>query len=127
MLKAFVILLREVHTNFHTLECRGYVEEIQNGRCGFVFTLPQPVQQALNTTRESTASEVITAPTVSKTTVVTLLDKLNNSNLEKPDLETRFRVAFTIAEAILRLHTAGWLHKGVRSEHVLFLKASATR
>jgi len=119
VLKAFVILLREVHTNFHTLECRGYVEEIQNGRCGFVFTLPQPVQQALNTTRESTASEVITAPTVSKTTVVTLL--------EKPDLETRFRVAFTIAEAILRLHTAGWLHKGVRSEHVLFLKVSATR
>ncbi|KAI4176193.1 MAG: hypothetical protein LQ348_006051 [Seirophora lacunosa] len=42
-------------------------------------------------------------------------------DVRKPSLNERGRVALALAETVLQLHTAGWLHKGIRSENVLFV------
>jgi len=36
----------------------------------------------------------------------------------------RLRIAHDMAEAVMQLHTAGWLHKGVCSEHVRFVASA---
>lgn len=36
-------------------------------------------------------------------------------------LEDRLSIALQLAQAVLQLHTAGWLHKSIRSEHVIFV------
>jgi hypothetical protein len=36
-------------------------------------------------------------------------------------LDRRFEIARTMAGVVLQLHTAGWLHKSLRSENVLFI------
>ena len=42
---------------------------------------------------------------------------------EKPrlSLSRRFHIATDLADVVLQLHTAGWLHKSFRSENVIFL------
>ena len=39
----------------------------------------------------------------------------------KPSLNERRRIGLSLAETVLHLHTAGWLHKGLRSDNVLYL------
>ncbi len=39
-----------------------------------------------------------------------------------PDLDTRFSWALRLAETVLQLHTAGWVHKSISPAHILFLK-----
>ncbi|KAI4221423.1 MAG: hypothetical protein L6R36_006924 [Xanthoria steineri] len=39
----------------------------------------------------------------------------------KPSLNERRDIALALAETILQLHTAGWLHKGIRSDNVLYI------
>ncbi|KAI4184119.1 MAG: hypothetical protein L6R41_004973 [Letrouitia leprolyta] len=41
----------------------------------------------------------------------------------KPSLNERHEIALALAETILQLHTSGWLHKGIRSDNVLFIDA----
>ncbi|KAI7236985.1 hypothetical protein KC330_g3447 [Hortaea werneckii] len=36
-------------------------------------------------------------------------------------LDSRLRIASTLATAVLELHTAGWLHKSIRSENIVFV------
>lgn len=36
-------------------------------------------------------------------------------------LSCRFEIATKIARAVLQLHTAGWLHKSLRADHIVFL------
>lgn len=43
------------------------------------------------------------------------------SDVRKPSLNERGGIALALAETVLQLHTAGWLHKGIRSENVLFV------
>lgn len=45
---------------------------------------------------------------------------------EQPEasLSRRFGIALGLAEALLHFHTAGWLHKGIRSENILFLTSA---
>ncbi len=39
----------------------------------------------------------------------------------KPSLNERRDIALALAETILQLHTAGWLHKGIRSDNILYI------
>ncbi|KAL9024904.1 MAG: hypothetical protein Q9196_006170, partial [Gyalolechia fulgens] len=43
------------------------------------------------------------------------------SDVRRPSLNERRDIALALAETVLQLHTAGWLHKGIRSENVLFI------
>ena len=41
-----------------------------------------------------------------------------------PSLSYRMKVAHALAQTVLQLHTSGWLHKGLRPQHVLFFDGS---
>lgn len=43
----------------------------------------------------------------------------------KVSLTCRLAIALRLAEALLQFHTAGWLHKGIRSENVIFVSPSS--
>lgn len=38
----------------------------------------------------------------------------------KPSVTARIYLAYTLAKSIAHIHREGWLHKGIRSDHVLF-------
>ena len=44
--------------------------------------------------------------------------------VRKCSLRDRMRIGLILAEAVLQLHTAGWLHKSIRSENILFVAES---
>ena len=101
------ILLSQIETaSLHTLQCKGF---IKRSDCFLlVFGLPA-----------STVPIAIT--TSSDRAYLTLSDaRLQQDYL--PDLDTRLSWALRLAETVLQLHTAGWVHKSISPAHILFLK-----
>ncbi|KAI4217034.1 MAG: hypothetical protein LQ351_000342 [Letrouitia transgressa] len=104
-----ILLDNASHPSFHTLHCIGllpedksYKAEDQQYICyGLVFELNFPALK-------STVPEIRS------------LSNLYNS-ARKPSLNERCNIALHLAETILQLHTTGWLHKGVRSDNVIYL------
>ncbi|KAL8812320.1 MAG: hypothetical protein Q9223_000116 [Gallowayella weberi] len=105
------ILLAHTHdTSFHSLHCIGflpkdasYQPEDESSICyGLVFDL--------------TISANI------PTHIVPVIRPLSTLFLDarKPSLNERSAMALAIAETVLQLHTSGWLHKGIRSDNVLY-------
>ncbi|KAI4244009.1 MAG: hypothetical protein L6R40_003220 [Gallowayella cf. fulva] len=45
----------------------------------------------------------------------------------KPSLNERGGIALALAETVLQLHTSGWLHKGIRSDNVLYFDIGDSR
>jgi hypothetical protein len=82
-----------------TLHCEGYFDEAQDSRYGFVFT-----------SRESSGDNLISLKKLLDEPTVELL----------PTLEHRYQIAYAVGRSIAILHTAGWLHKSIRSQNVLF-------
>lgn len=80
---------------FRVPSCLGYIHQVNNYRFGFVF-------QAAGDCLPSS-----------------LLDTLTSSKL-KPSLTTRIQVAGAVAASIWYLHATNWLHKGLRSENIIF-------
>ncbi|EKG20275.1 hypothetical protein MPH_02392 [Macrophomina phaseolina MS6] len=108
---ALVALLKENSRScqFRAPRCLGYFRDIDGdtgeARCrfGIVFEKPQGIS--------------------SSTKPVNLLELLRATEagiLEKPSLTARVRLAKVLAEALERLHAVNWLHKGLRSENILF-------
>lgn len=107
------ILLGNVQDpSFHSLNCVGllpknkaYQPNDETYVCyGLVFALIQPVPESLR---------------FPPTSVQTLSNLYECSR--KPSLNERLGIAIALAETVLQLHTSGWLHKGIRSNNVLFL------
>lgn len=96
----------------HIPPCCGIYDdlefEVANGikRLGTVFTVPSGSNYEEN---------------VSKFQPVTLKQLLRSSRNEPPLLGDRFKLAYELASAFSLLHAAGWLHKGFRSENIVFL------
>lgn len=85
---------------FRTLRCSGVVQEnYPEKRFAFVYELPGP-----------------------NSVPVSLSDAIgsNSKMLVRPTLDEKFRIASAIAETVFQFHSVNWLHKSVRSEHVLF-------
>ncbi|KAL8732935.1 MAG: hypothetical protein Q9181_003769 [Wetmoreana brouardii] len=108
------------HTNdgcFHSLHCIGilpkdssYQPRDENIVCyGLVFDLPVPETQ-------SASAVPVTRP----------LSSLYTGS-RKPSLNERRDIALALAETVLQLHTSGWLHKGIRSDNVLFVDVGDNR
>ncbi|KAL8806498.1 MAG: hypothetical protein Q9182_001280 [Xanthomendoza sp. 2 TL-2023] len=105
-----ILLAHTYDTSFHSLHCIGflpkdasYQPEDDNSICyGLVFDL--------------TISANI------PTHIVPVLRPLSTLFLDarKPSLNERSAIALAIAETVLQLHTSGWLHKGIRSDNVLY-------
>jgi Protein tyrosine and serine/threonine kinase len=84
-----------------TLHCEGYFDDIQNKRYGFVFVSPAGVGEE----------------------VVSLNQLLNKPPPEElPSLEQRYQLAYSLALALCILFAIEWLHKGIRSHNVLFVR-----
>lgn len=97
-------LLRQpkaAENGFRTLRCSGVVQEnYPEKRFAFVFELPSPSQIPVS------LSEAISLH--------------NSKRLVRPTLNEKFQIASAIAETVFQFHSVHWLHKSIRSEHVLF-------
>jgi hypothetical protein len=83
---------------FCTMQLLGYIDESPT-RYGFVFNLPIEANPELQC--ES-------------------LYELFHRKDYLPSLSDRFKLAEQLASALYLFHSAGWLHKGLTSKHVLF-------
>ena len=90
--------------SLHTLRCRGIVKK--SDQIISIFNLPQ-----LSKYRDPTSYHPV---------CLSLMDLIKGK--WTPDLTTRLTWAFHLADTILQLHTAGWMHKEIRPEHIIFIK-----
>ena len=101
------ILLSQVETaSLHTLQCKGFIK--RNDYFLLAFQLP--------------ASTVPVAITTSSDRAYLTLSDVRLQQDYLPDLDTRLSWALRLAETVLQLHTAGWVHKSISPAHILFLK-----
>ncbi|KAF2232421.1 hypothetical protein EV356DRAFT_578463 [Viridothelium virens] len=93
---------------FHCLDCIGYLPWEEKGRYGLLYALPQNII-------------AVDSMHWSYRCLRCLL-----SEMKRLPLDDRFRIGLELAQTILQLHTAGWLHKGIRSENLFFFAPSET-
>ena len=85
--------------SFRSLTCQGIVEE--DGKVGFIFEHPLPDGHVVQP--------------------LSLVDLLTaKDDVDIPSLSDRLRLALRIAQTVQSLHQAGWLHKNLCSENILF-------
>ncbi|OLN95463.1 hypothetical protein CCHL11_05176 [Colletotrichum chlorophyti] len=91
--------------------------EIQNRskRIGYVFGAPE---SALDYEKRAHTFRC----DVDENPPVNLASMLEDESATPPLLGDRFRLAFTLASAFSLFHAAGWLHKGLHSGNILFLR-----
>ena len=101
-IKKLAILLGSTDkpSEFNAPNCLGYFEDPTEKRYGFLYEVP------LN----------------HSPTPVSLLDLIlsTTSNKRVPSLTKRVDLAHAIARSLLYLHSVDWLHKGLRSDNVIF-------
>ena len=98
-------LLHEVKdARFKVLRCINYFDETPLRRIGMVFELPAGLG----------------GPPIS------LLSALPSSSSSRPSLDARMRLARSLAQTLLLLHSVNWLHKNIRSETIYLLSEAAT-
>ncbi|KAL8832352.1 MAG: hypothetical protein Q9170_004922 [Blastenia crenularia] len=95
-----IALLHEAKdARFKVLRCVNYFDNWENATIGIVFELPPHLGGRPRS----------------------LLDVLSCSASSRPSLDDRMRLARSLAETLILLHSVGWLHKSIRSETVLLL------
>ncbi|KAF2257628.1 hypothetical protein CC78DRAFT_538390 [Lojkania enalia] len=103
-----VLLTSEVGKTFRSLPCIGYLPWEEKERYALVYDIPDA------STEDSKAHWRMKS----------LYDLLS----EQPilSLSRRYQIATGMAEVILQLHTAGWLHKSFRSDNIIFLSPTGS-
>lgn len=95
-----VALMHEASdAGFKVMKCTNYIDDKSSKKFGFVFTLPGACPN-------------------------TLLKYLSCRPSLRPNLTARVKLAHTLAETVQLLHSVGWVHKSLRSEKILFLRAA---
>ena len=106
-LRDLAMLLRQASDSaFHSLPCAGYVDMQESGRFGFVYDI----------------TDFTTGADASSVQTRSLFDLFTECPFVS--IVDRTRIAYDMAEAVLQLHTAGWLHKGICSENIQFVGAA---
>lgn len=114
------LFLHELESSFHSLRCLGYLkdwERVAEDRYAYIFDLsfsvyPEAVQQS------PIRKHMDRPPLPHMQTLRHILDR----GVEMPSLNLRLHCAITLMETLLQLHTAGWLHKELRSDNILFIR-----
>jgi hypothetical protein len=101
-----MLLSQASDSAFHSLPCAGYVDLQRSGRFGFVYDI----------------TDFTTGADASSVQTRSLFDLF--AECPFVSIVDRMRIACDMAEAVLQLHTAGWLHKGICSENVQFVAAA---
>lgn len=104
---SLALLLSTASESFHALKCLGYVQKATSGSevsYAYVFELVDLLQTPKIKTplRVSSLSAIMQLP-------------------QRPGLSERISMCLSVAENILQVHTAGWLHKGICAMNVLFI------
>ena len=89
---------------FGAPQCLGYSDNKAEERYGFLFAKPTGVPAT--------------------TQAVSLLKLITRS--EKPSLTKRIVLAHALASCVMYLHSVNWLHKGLRSDNVIFFPPEGT-
>ncbi|OAL47004.1 hypothetical protein IQ07DRAFT_590470 [Pyrenochaeta sp. DS3sAY3a] len=97
---AALLSIRKDQT-FQSLICKGLLEDYQ--RLGFIYQQPSGIQPLVEPR--------------------SLLDFFSKGGIEPPSLSDRIRLALRLAQVVRNFHRTGWLHKGLRSENILFFNA----
>ncbi len=98
--------------SFHSLRCMGYLSWEDRERYALVYELP-------STFLASSLPPGFLRPSWQWRSLQELI-----LDLQRVSLSRRYRIALDLAETMLQLHTAGWLHKGLRSENVMFISSA---
>ncbi|KAK3358735.1 prion-inhibition and propagation-domain-containing protein [Lasiosphaeria hispida] len=98
-----VLLMSITDESFRSLRCMGYCPMKERGAHGIVYETP-----------DSSADWTLKS-----------LKELMSSCLFV-SLARRLEIGLALAETVLQLHTAGWMHKNLRSENIIFLAARGT-
>ena len=99
-----LLLSKPQDASSFTLKCLGFFEDGER----FVFLYKYP-DEVLTGTDPCPLSRP-----------KSLLDLLRDSTIRSPSATTRLAITLNLCRTILTLHTAGWLHKDLRSENILF-------
>ncbi|KAL8640481.1 MAG: hypothetical protein Q9228_002608 [Teloschistes exilis] len=83
------------HPSFRSLRCRGLARYMEDSKAAFVFDLPDPHE------------------TQPPRPLRTLFGSIS------PSVTDRLQLALQITESLRCFHTAGWLHKDLRSQNIL--------
>ena len=94
--------LKEMRSpTFHSLTCLGFLKVPKSGRYAYLFSPPSALSGAFS---------------------MWSLKELLCLASQCPSLNNRLGIALALAETVLQLHTAGWLHKGIRADNILVFK-----
>lgn len=119
-IQRLVLLLQKPKSpDFRTPRAQGYITDSENTCWWIVFhfplhTLPNPevTRRILHKKRNAPIS------------LLSLLSRTEKVKF-RPPLEQRLTLASTLCATFSELYLSGWLHKGVRSENILFPAAGA--
>ena len=106
-IKRLVVLLCVNRTSYF-LPTLGYMLDAESRCWWLVFRLPKGSSPSQDTVGNSSG-------------LVSLLSRLGNRRISEAPLEMRYRLGSNLAKAYGELFCSNWLHKGIRSENVVFL------
>ncbi|KAL4993594.1 prion-inhibition and propagation-domain-containing protein [Aspergillus recurvatus] len=91
-------------SGFLTLRCLGLLEDMDE----FIFVYEYPAGADASSPPRS------------------LQDQMRDSASRAPSVTARLQLALQICRTVLTVNTAGWLHKNIRSENILFFRPADT-
>ena len=95
--------LKEMRSpTFHSLRCLGFLKVPKSSRYAYLFSPPEALSGDFSMW---SLNELLCLPS------------------QRPSLNNRLGIAVALAETVLQLHTAGWLHKGIRADNILVFKS----
>ncbi|KXX75785.1 hypothetical protein MMYC01_207445 [Madurella mycetomatis] len=114
-----LLLQKPKSTYFRTPRAQGYITDSENTCWWIVFHFPLRTLPDPEVTRRILHKK--------RSAPVSLLSLLSRTEKVKfrPPLEQRLTLASTLCATFSELYLSGWLHKGVRSENILFPGAGA--
>jgi serine/threonine protein kinase len=99
----------EKATRFRSLHCIGYFHLASRHSFGLVFDLPTSNENQMHPSQQSRPISLAG------------LIKDTRSRKVRPDLGAKFRLAESLAVAVLNWHKLGWVHRGVSAFSIIFL------
>lgn len=104
-MQSLALLLGAVDNHFATLPCMGLISSKENCRFALAYAIPATI-----------GVDFENHHSIEPRTLHSLM-----ASQRLFSLRHRISIACTLAEAVLQLHTAGWLHKSIRSDNIVFL------
>jgi hypothetical protein len=93
--------------DFRTLRCSAFIHQPRESAFGLIYDYPY--------------QDVATPKTLDK-----ILEE-TASYRERPTLESRYRLATTLAVSLSGFHSVGWLHKSISPYNILFFVAEGSK